>query len=140
MEAIKNWNLNLKAHSETHKHPKPNKLIVTGMLRPPKLAWFPNNMQTPSRPYINNLEKINHINSLIRTFNKNINKIETISFSNWGTMLVKLNNGKKAKIHNFKEWREYPNLDQCLHLNNHQRGRMYNKLLSYIENVIIKHR
>ena len=42
MGAIKNWDINLKTHSKIHGHSKPNKLIVTGMLRPPKFAWFPN--------------------------------------------------------------------------------------------------
>ena len=113
-----------------------NKLVLTGLLKPPKLVMYPN-MEPQNKSFKNHSEIINQLNHQFKKFNKEINGVETLSFSSWGSRSVKSANGDRVIFHNFADWREYPNLNNCLHLNNYRRGQMFNCILNYVEKVLI---
>lgn len=118
---------------------KSNTFTMARLMRPPKYAWFPNNGPEPKPhygKYINHLEKINDLNSLIDKLNKPNGHTGTLGFQNEGTRGHTKRDAEGNRIttyrHMFNQWREdRPEL--MLHLTEEKRAAMFMKLVKFIE-------
>ena len=131
MEKVTKWRDDVKKQNPL------NTFRMAELLRPPMFAWFPKDGKPPSNDYVNYLDRIDQINSKIKTFNEEEGAKSMVGFSNEGCRSVKCRqpDGSKAneKQHIFKDWRECGQGKQaCLHLNETRRAGMLLKLVRYI--------
>jgi len=114
-----------------------NTFVFTGLLRPPKYAWFPANGPEPPG-YTNHLNKINEINSTLDIFNQfKFHAMQTtIGFQTEGTRSRPKRNSEGIMVphiqHQLSAWREAPNITHCLHLTDVKRANMLNRIIKFI--------
>jgi hypothetical protein len=120
-----------------------NFFLMTGILRPPKLAWFAGNGPEPPLPfgnfYRNHLEKINRVNQFIHELSKQ-SGVVPLSFAGMGTRLISKRDSCGARYrvqqHQFTAWREFPVQHMMLHLNDQKRAMMYNRTIKHIKDHV----
>jgi len=116
---------------------------MTGILRPPKYAWFAGNGPEPPIPfgnfYRNHLAKINKVNQFIQELSEQ-SGVVPLSFASMGTRLLWKRDscGVRYQVqqHQFAAWREFPNRHMMLHLNDRKRALMFNRTIKHIEDHV----
>ena len=102
-----------------------NELVVTTVLNPPKLTWFPDN-GLPPPGHRNRLVEIQEINDWIIEFNQSYGKF-TPRFHRFGVKTGRrFADGTPVayKVHQWNQWRQTEAVDNMLHLNDEWRIRM----------------
>ena len=121
-------------HSST-----PNELVVSTMLNPPILTWFPDN-GPPPEGHKNRLEEISEINQWIIEFNQGYGN-STPRFHRFGVRSGrKLVNGSYVPmhVHQFKKWRQSEPVESMLHLNDYWRTRLGASVVKHFQSEISK--
>ena len=140
MESLTNSILTFKnaVDDQNHYHPRiPNELVVSTLLNPPIITWFPDNGRPP-RGHVNRLEEITAINNWIVEFNQGYGHT-TPRFHRFGVRMGrKMENGVSVPmhVHQFRKWRQTEPVDRMLHLNDYWRIRLGGAVIKHFKTEI----
>ena len=136
-ESVTNSILNLKlAIDDQNKyHPDtPNEFVVSTLLNPPKLVWFPDTGKPP-HGHINRYDEISSINQWIVEFNDGYGN-PTPRFHRFGVKCGrKLVNGVQVPLHThqMRRWRQSEPVIDRLHLNDEWRIRLGKSVIHHFQ-------
>lgn len=137
MESLTNSILTLKnaIDDQNQYHPAtPNELVVSTLLNPPILTWFPDTGEPP-RGHKNRLDEITRINQWIVEFNEGYGH-STPRFHRFG-----IRSGRKMvggvsvpmHVHQLKKWRQTEPVGERLHLNDYWRVRLGGAVVKHFQ-------